>query len=353
VSAGGVHTCAIRTDGTLTCWGNNVAGQATPPDDGAYVAVSAGGWHTCAIRMDGTLQCWGLNDSGEAAAPSGTYRAVSADSADTCAIRTDGTLTCWGYDDEGRLSPPTGAYVSVDAFGQCAIRTDGTLACWGSGGREPTPPPGTYVAVSGGWGGPCAIRTDGALTCWGPESGPPPPAGRYTALSDSLPDYEACAIRTDGTLTCWGSDWIAKTKPSSPYLGPPSHFMPDTRGIFPASEAPEARGGTVEFGSGGSGCSVTTPSASFSIGDTIHVAASLERELRADEVVTIALAGETASRTFDVPGDCIAGVLYWAYAAPPWSDLSTFPIAWTTGHYRLEFSAGGEVLAEGEFDVGS
>jgi hypothetical protein len=285
---------------------------------------------------------------------------VSADSADTCAIRTDGTLTCWGFDGEGRLSPPAGAYVSVDAFGQCAIRTDRTLACWGTGGSEPAPPPGTYVAVSGAWSGPCAIRTDGTLTCWGPEGGPPPPAGTFTALSNSLLDWEACAIRTDGKLTCWDDgDWIAKTKPGSPYLGPPTTLIPDIGGILPAFEVPETHRGTVEFGSGGSGCSVTMPSTTFSVGDTIHFAANLEREVRADEVVTIVLSvdgdvlGEPATRAFDVRGDCIGGLLYWAYAAPPWSDLSAFPISWTTGHYRLELSAGGTVLAGGEFDVGS
>ncbi len=51
-------------------------------------------------------------------------------------------------------------------------------------------------------------------------------------------------------------------------------------------------------------------------------------------------------------GDCVGGLLYWAYAAPPWSELSAFPISWTTGHYRLDLSAGGKVLAQGEFDVG-
>jgi hypothetical protein len=61
--------------------------------------------------------------------------------------------------------------------------------------------------------------------------------------------------------------------------------------------------------------------------------------------------GETA-RTFDTRGDCVAGVLYWAYSSPPWTDFAAFPIDWTAGHYRLELSTGGEVLAEGEFDVG-
>jgi hypothetical protein len=356
VSAGGDHTCGIRTNGELTCWGDDSSGQATAPS-GTYVAVSAGEGYTCAIRTDGELTCWGDDSYGEATAPFGTYSAVDAGQVITCAIRTDGTLSCWGFDDEGRLSPPAGAYVSVDAFGQCAIRTDGTLACWGTGGTEPTPPAGTYLAVSGAWGGPCAIRTDGTLTCWGPDAGPRPPAGSYTALSAGLPGYEACAIRTDGTLTCWG-DWIARTKPGSPYMGPPTSLIPEMRGILTASEVPEIHRGTVEFGSGGSGSSVTTPSTTFSVGDTIHFAANLEREVQAGEVVAIALSadgqslGEAASRTFGVPGDRIAGLLYWAYAAPPWVDLSAFPISWTTGHYRLELSVGGKVLSRGEFDVG-
>ena len=56
------HSCALRTDGTLACWGLNVDGQATPPA-GTYTAVSAGAVHSCALRTDGTLACWGLNAS--------------------------------------------------------------------------------------------------------------------------------------------------------------------------------------------------------------------------------------------------------------------------------------------------
>ena len=95
VSVGGNHTCAIRSDGTLECWGHNYRGQATPPE-GTFVAVSAGMEHACAIRTDGTMTCWGWNLGGPAAPPDGgTYVAVSAGSSHTCAIRTDGTLECW------------------------------------------------------------------------------------------------------------------------------------------------------------------------------------------------------------------------------------------------------------------
>ncbi|MCE2525241.1 MAG: hypothetical protein J4F99_04600, partial [Acidimicrobiia bacterium] len=45
------HTCALGADQTLTCWGANGSGQASPPD-GTYTAVTAGGYHTCAIGTD-------------------------------------------------------------------------------------------------------------------------------------------------------------------------------------------------------------------------------------------------------------------------------------------------------------
>jgi formylglycine-generating enzyme required for sulfatase activity len=31
LALGGHHTCARRTDGTVACWGDNIAGQSTPP----------------------------------------------------------------------------------------------------------------------------------------------------------------------------------------------------------------------------------------------------------------------------------------------------------------------------------
>ena len=58
VSAGSHHTCGVRSNGSVACWGWNESGQATPPA-GSFVSVSAGGGHTCGVRSDGSVACWG------------------------------------------------------------------------------------------------------------------------------------------------------------------------------------------------------------------------------------------------------------------------------------------------------
>jgi len=82
IAAGGAHTCAVITDGTLRCWGANTYGQlgiastenigdnelpsSIPPVDvGAQVTnVWAGRDHTCVKLATNQLRCWGAGVSG-------------------------------------------------------------------------------------------------------------------------------------------------------------------------------------------------------------------------------------------------------------------------------------------------
>ena len=62
LAAGKNHTCAVRTDGRLVCFGDDRAGQCNVPADlGPILAVAAHTQRTCAVRADGRLVCFGRN----------------------------------------------------------------------------------------------------------------------------------------------------------------------------------------------------------------------------------------------------------------------------------------------------
>jgi alpha-tubulin suppressor-like RCC1 family protein len=180
VTAGSDYTCAVRTDSTLWCWGFGFFGQlglgnnlgvktphqVTSPAPAGWASVTAGTAHTCAVRTDGTLWCWGQNIHGEvgignttiqylpqqvsAPAPDG-WAAVAAGGGQTCAVRTGGTLWCWGDNSYGELGigpedteslpyqvstpeQPGWAVVSAGLEQTCAIRAGHQLWCWGGNG---------------------------------------------------------------------------------------------------------------------------------------------------------------------------------------------------------------------------
>jgi len=188
ISVGYNHVCGIRTDGRIVCWGANHHGQSYPPDGtfvdagvgygngestSAFASVSAGGWHTCGIRTDGTVNCWGDNSYGQTSVPGGTFLSISTGFAYTCGIRTDGTVNCWGGNAFGETNVPSGKFVSVSAGGwhTCGIRTDGTVSCWGDNSYSQTSVPGgKFISVSAGRNHTCGIRTDGTVSCWGDNS---------------------------------------------------------------------------------------------------------------------------------------------------------------------------------------
>ena len=169
VTAGDAHSCGLRTDATITCWGNNYYGQADAPS-GTYSAVTAGKDYSCGLRTDATITCWGDNDFGQADAPSGTYSAVTARAWHSCGLRTDATITCWGNNYYGQADAPSGAYSAVTAgwAHSCGLRTDATITCWGwNEYGQADAPSGAYSAVTAGGDHSCGLRTDGVVVCWG------------------------------------------------------------------------------------------------------------------------------------------------------------------------------------------
>jgi hypothetical protein len=169
--------------------------NAKQPPSGSFLAAS-GEEYCCAIRSDGSLTCWASarNDGVIDQPPSGTFNRLVTTNDFGCALQIDGQLACWGsstdsWNTNQHYTPQVkGAFVQLAAEFEwaCGVRADGTLACWGDlFGYQP--PSGTYVQVAvGGTSqtGPdvgsaffCALRTDGIVVCWGEndsgESSPP------------------------------------------------------------------------------------------------------------------------------------------------------------------------------------
>jgi alpha-tubulin suppressor-like RCC1 family protein len=226
LACGYSHTCAVLETGALLCWGANVESQlgrgASSPREplpapivggtSDWVRVGAGQAHTCAIRSDGSLWCWGRNESGECGQPSappgdqrmspmrvGTdvdwVRVVPAQNA-TCGLRSDDSLWCWGDNEFGNLgyAPPTGTItpkrvggpaswsnLADETFHGAAIQRDGTLWTWGRNAEgqlglgditdrySPTQVSAIerYVGVATGRFHTCALRADRQVLCAG------------------------------------------------------------------------------------------------------------------------------------------------------------------------------------------
>ena len=144
ISAGRAHTCAVRINQAIVCWGSNDDGQIDAPE-GQHTAIAAGASHTCALDTDQTIDCWGPNDDGQIDAPEGQHTAIAAGASHTCALDTDQTIDCWGDNSNGQANAPIGQHTAVTAgnFHTCALRIDQTIDCWGwNGNGEANPPIG-------------------------------------------------------------------------------------------------------------------------------------------------------------------------------------------------------------------
>ena len=62
---------------------------------GAFSAVSAGAYHSCGLRENGQVECWGYTFDGQAQPPAGKQIAVSAGYDYACALSEAGEISCW------------------------------------------------------------------------------------------------------------------------------------------------------------------------------------------------------------------------------------------------------------------
>ncbi len=225
VAAGSAHSCAIRADATVRCWGNNGYGQlgdgtavtrlAPTPVIGLteVVDVAAGEYHSCAVRSDHTVWCWGHNDDGRLGDATNTGSAtpvqvsgmtdamdVEVDHNHSCAIRADATVWCWGLGEDGQLG--NGAWMNsnvpvqvsglagavsltVGDYHSCAALADGTAWCWGSN---------IYLGLGNGED---FATTSGVNT-------PVQVVGLTDVVQVTGGNFQSCARLASGEVWCWG-----------------------------------------------------------------------------------------------------------------------------------------------------
>jgi len=250
LAAGNQHTCALRADGSLACWGYNSSGQIgngnrTPamlpttvslPE--ATIAVAAGYDSSCALGSSGTLRCWG--DAFASITPvvvggvngvdvGGGIKEVTVGRGHACVLTIAGNVWCRGSNSAGQLGNGSTGYseslvlvqgagslpltnvtgLSAIDFHTCATRTNGSVMCWGQDAQA-----SSLIAIEVGdmtsatqVSGDCAVLGGSAtVLCWSgiAAANPLPVAGlaNITRIGFGGPN---CGIVSGGTVQCWGS----------------------------------------------------------------------------------------------------------------------------------------------------
>ena len=162
--ASGINTFfAIRADGRVAGWTRSASdplnGFVSPESDGQFLAVAAGNNFACAIKTDNTVACWGDNASGATTPPKDKLLTISARNNHVCGIRFDHTTTCWGEDgnvNRGGAVPEdlqNTRLLTIDAGNaySCAIKEDQSFTCWGDNtGDKLSPFTGNPIVTEGG-----------------------------------------------------------------------------------------------------------------------------------------------------------------------------------------------------------
>ncbi|MGE9745855.1 RCC1 domain-containing protein [Bdellovibrio bacteriovorus] len=313
LATGVFTTCALKSNNTVTCWGNNDYGQLGNGSHSTYSRphytlpisnvkkVVGQNIHFCALTTGGSVYCWGSNWSGRignnatalptdvvltpylipntypnstAGLPSG-IKDISVGYNHSCAVTSEGGVTCWGNNSAGELGHPsigsafsypqmipslsTGVEsVALGINATCAVKNNATtkqVYCWGWNRNRVLGP--SAVALNASTEVPQLIDTitttkevkvfisfetacyihDGTTKCWGYRStfkGMPAnvPDGTYITTPTAIPElagatdlhlnpYSGCALMSTGKAKCWGTDYSRIFSTSISWIGTP------------------------------------------------------------------------------------------------------------------------------------
>jgi alpha-tubulin suppressor-like RCC1 family protein len=228
IGVGAGSACALLSNSTIRCWGDNGSGQlgtgqsdqfsqgAVPsaysavsfPAGKSFTSIATGLGFSCARLNDGSAECWGANSAGQ--------------------------LGLGSTSEVGAYTPATAGLVVLPAVGVDSIFTglgSNTCAFYGSGG-------GVHCwgnNTSGQLGYPDILKRGNASTN-PPSNATQVPAINFgsglSATVFSMGNAHACAILNTGELRCWGYNNAGQlgrgfTSASPDYVGGSATTTPD------------------------------------------------------------------------------------------------------------------------------
>ena len=248
IAAGHSTSFAIKKDGTLWGWGNNLLGQIgngnSQPVREPVMVTSANDWKTiiggddftAAIKKDGTLWTWGSGVPKQLGTDA-DWASASTGSQYGLAIKTNGTLWAWGVNSSGQFgngtfdSSSTPIQIGTDTDWKQAvaafmnsyfIKNNGTLWSCGSKFRGMLGN-GTTAVVNNNDAYSAVITQVGTDADW-------------VTVSSQL--YQVIALKKNNAGWGWGSNYfgqlgVGKIDADTSYLNPVQVICPCGNGTRP------------------------------------------------------------------------------------------------------------------------
>ncbi len=210
IVAGASHSAALQAGGSVVAWGNNSFSQTNVPISATnVVALAAGHYHTVALRGDGTVVAWGRNSSGQINVPTGLdcVVAVAAGAEHSVALRNDGSMVNWGR----KFVPPNSLRnaqaLAAGAMQTLAVRADGRIASWGNFDLTLSVPRSAtnMVAIAAGTNFNLTLSDSGEISAWGSGIVTNVPASATNIIAIAAGHGHGLAIQGDGSPRILGS----------------------------------------------------------------------------------------------------------------------------------------------------
>lgn len=237
IAVAGDRTYALRTDGSLACWGTPSAWtKPTPvPTPVPVDFIVAGERSDCVLLRTGRVACraarpvsvdvwqvWQEVPDLERVVAFDTWFNIGA------SLHNDGTLRSWDITARAGVPAPAKPFAGVEVrigYADANVRTyvrtsDGHVRCELSECPELAPLT-NVMATAVGLELVCALRKDGSLRCANPRSQHRlfEVAGRHAAVAASM--YNLCALSEDRRdVRCWGEAKLGRfVRHVEPMLG--------------------------------------------------------------------------------------------------------------------------------------